>query len=185
MRVKVIKPDKVIRLTNGDLRMKLTQKNKPRTLRGQAFETMMLVISVIVALAILGVLLGILNTFSFSGSDAEQVFKEELKKVGGSYSPGTTPRDATMKAGKTINARVVTEDTTVLQDTVKFIVASELNDAIETVDGDKAVRATRDVKVTFSVCGDPLLGSAGVYVISIAPEKRGTNAIDACLAALR
>ncbi|MFH0714077.1 MAG: hypothetical protein V1722_00350 [Candidatus Micrarchaeota archaeon] len=153
-----------------------------RKRRGQAFETMMLVISVIVALAILGVLLGILNTFSFSGSDAEQVFKEELKKVGGSYSPGSTPRDATMKAGKIINARVVTEDTTILEESVKFVVANELESSIATVEG--GVRATKDVTVTFSVCGDPTLGNSGTYVISIAPVTRGTIAIDACLAAL-
>ncbi|MDP3742703.1 MAG: hypothetical protein Q8R15_05290 [Candidatus Micrarchaeota archaeon] len=157
---------------------------KFRQRRGQAFETMMLVISVIVALAILGVLLGILNSLpGIGGADAQQAFKEELKKISGAYSPGTPPRDATLKGGTVVNARLVTTDTTMLEETVQFVVDSQLQgSAIELLDNGKGIRATKDSKVTFTVCGDPAPASGpAIYVISIAPEKRGTAAIDACL----
>ncbi|MFA6048845.1 MAG: hypothetical protein WC792_02785 [Candidatus Micrarchaeia archaeon] len=49
--------------------------------RGQAFETMMLVISVIVAVAILGVLLGFIGSINLTTTDAKMVMTDLLKKV--------------------------------------------------------------------------------------------------------
>ena len=49
--------------------------------RGQAFETMMLVISVIVAVAILGILLGFLGGIGTFGANAQTVMPDLVKKV--------------------------------------------------------------------------------------------------------
>ena len=49
--------------------------------RGQAFETMMLVISVIVAVAILGILLGFIGGIGTFGADAKTVLPDLTKKV--------------------------------------------------------------------------------------------------------
>ncbi len=58
---------------------KMTGLNGKR--RGQAFETMMLVISVIVAVAILGVLLGFLGNIGFNVANAKTVIPDLIKKV--------------------------------------------------------------------------------------------------------
>ncbi|MBI5229312.1 hypothetical protein HY991_04325 [Candidatus Micrarchaeota archaeon] len=49
--------------------------------RGQAFDTMMLVISVIVAVAILGILLGFIGGINLFGSTADYIMPQLLKKV--------------------------------------------------------------------------------------------------------
>ncbi|MFH0835604.1 MAG: hypothetical protein V1834_00385 [Candidatus Micrarchaeota archaeon] len=49
--------------------------------RGQAFETMMLVISVIVAVAILGILLGFIGGIGTFGANAKTVMPDLMKKV--------------------------------------------------------------------------------------------------------
>ncbi len=49
--------------------------------RGQAFDTMMLVISVIVAIAILGLLLGFLGGIGGFGAKAKDVIPDLVKKV--------------------------------------------------------------------------------------------------------
>lgn len=154
--------------------------------KGQAFETMMLVISVIVALAILGVLLGILGNLPGVGTgDPKLVVKEELKKIAGTYSSGTQPREATLKTG-VINTRDITDGTTLLPDSVKFIVADSLKDGvIELGESDRSLRATRDLKVTVVVCGDPAAaGGEAQYFVSIAPERQGLLASDNCVRAL-
>jgi len=50
-------------------------------MRGQAFETMMLVISVIVAVAILGILLSFLGGIGTFGANAKEVLPDLVKKV--------------------------------------------------------------------------------------------------------
>ena len=52
-----------------------------RMRRGQAFETMMLVISVIVAVAILGILLGFIGGIGTFGANAKTVMPDLVKKV--------------------------------------------------------------------------------------------------------
>lgn len=52
-----------------------------RMRRGQAFETMMLVISVIVAVAILGILLGFIGGIGTFGANAKTVMPDLMKKV--------------------------------------------------------------------------------------------------------
>ena len=173
-----------------------SNKNNKRTrlqgsqkgyLRGQAFETMMLVISVIVALAILGFLLGILGNLSTGlGGDAKQIMREEMGKVAGHYEPGTQPREAILKPGTTIDARSVVEGTTVLQQWVKFGVSSDLTpDIIDLSSDGTMIVAKRDVKVTVVLCADPAPSSGDAkYRISITPEKKGIQAAEQCRAAL-
>lgn len=58
-----------------------TKRAQPKDSRGQTFETMMLVISVIVAIAILGVLMGFLSGVSFGAKDAKAVIPQLFAKV--------------------------------------------------------------------------------------------------------
>ena len=114
--------------------------------------------------------------------------KEELKKIGGTYSSGTQPREVLLKTGF-ITAKDVTDGTTVLESDVKFIVADALKQG-ETVTLDEGehpkVTTKRDVKVSLVVCGDPAAeGGSAQYIVSIAPERQGLAASQACLEALQ
>ena len=80
-------------------------------LKGQAFETMMLVISVIVALAILGVLLNILGGINFTGvGDPSAVMKDGLKQIQSSGYGITTAKKATFDRGSLIRKKSVIQD---------------------------------------------------------------------------
>ena len=156
--------------------------------KGQAFETMMLVISVIVALAILGILFGIIKNIPLFGSgDTQVVIKEELTKIAGTYNSDTPPREATLKSG-TITTRDVTDGTTILPTWVKFSISDTLKNtnAVQLSLEDRTMRTTRDIKITIVVCGDPAPAGGGTaqYIVSIAPERLGLEASDNCLKAL-
>lgn len=89
-------------------------------LRGQAFETMMLVISVIVAIAILTILLGFLGGISFGATDAKSVISDLLKAVErkgvGIEQKGT----ALFDRGAIITSTEVVAGTAIQKDNVKF-----------------------------------------------------------------
>ncbi|MGC9114288.1 MAG: hypothetical protein ACP5IG_04385 [Candidatus Micrarchaeia archaeon] len=74
--------------------------------RGQAFETMMLVISVIVAIAILGVLTGILGGIGGIGGDWRDAVKDSLKQVG-TYGVSAA-KTITIKKGDSLDAKAAT-----------------------------------------------------------------------------
>lgn len=86
--------------------------------RGQAFETMMLVISVIVAIAILTILLGFLGGISFGATDAKSVISDLLKAVDRKGVGLDQKAPATFD--KTIFAAEVTAGTAILKEDVKF-----------------------------------------------------------------
>lgn len=79
--------------------------------RGQAFETMMLVISVIVALAILGVLTGILGGIRtpFGGDPSEKIFTE-LKKIASSGYGQSLPQQIQIPKGTKLDMRTVLKE---------------------------------------------------------------------------
>lgn len=70
--------------------------------RGQAFDTMMLVISVIVAIAILGILLGFLGGITIFGKDAKTVLLDKLKKMSQKTYGTDFEEDVQWKKGDTI-----------------------------------------------------------------------------------
>jgi len=75
--------------------------------RGQAFETMMLVISVIVALAILGVLTGILGQISFGTDTPDKLMHDKLKDIVPAGYGQSVPMKATLKRSTRLDLRQV------------------------------------------------------------------------------
>ncbi|HII39412.1 TPA: hypothetical protein HA318_05425 [Candidatus Micrarchaeota archaeon] len=129
-----------------------------RQRRGQAFETMMLVISVIVALAILGVLMNILGGIGGGiGSDPKQAIKQKVEEQAG--KPGATSPIKT-KVTVTelrINKLDVLGGTTLSQDEFEFLCdpAIEVGEPLQCDD-------TSDSRVTLQkgdyyvvACGNP------------------------------
>jgi len=89
-------------------------------LKGQAFETMMLVISVIVALAILGVLLNILGGISFGVGSAESVMQDGLKNVQSRGFGITVAKKATFEKDSLILKQSVIKDVPIPDDVFAF-----------------------------------------------------------------
>lgn len=88
--------------------------------RGQTFETMMLVISVIVAIAILGVLMGFLSGVSFGAKDAKSVMPQLLAKVHQSGYGIEFEKGVEFKQGAIILRGDVVGQAAVSSDNVKF-----------------------------------------------------------------
>lgn len=80
--------------------------------RGQAFETMMLVISVIVALAILGVLLNILGVFNQGGigGDPLPTIRDNLRDLQSKGFGSSIPKKVTFSDGQVIRRTEFTTD---------------------------------------------------------------------------
>ncbi len=150
--------------------------------RGQAFETMMLVISVIVALAILGVLLNILGGVGglFNPSNPVESIKKELTRIGGQYSPGEAPVEVKLAKDQTIDARQVTQDNpNILEEYLTFKVHDSLAEAVDQVD-EKRIKVKRDVQAVIVACGDP---NAPKYAVAFGHPSKAAEVADECRSA--
>ncbi|OIO25359.1 hypothetical protein AUJ14_04470 [Candidatus Micrarchaeota archaeon CG1_02_55_22] len=99
--------------------------------RGQAFETMMLVISVIVALAILGVLINVIYSVVVTpGGSLDKLMQDQLKAQVATGYGCSVPAKSTIKRGTTIFAQQVRGNILELNpavDKLGFKAASDLN----------------------------------------------------------
>lgn len=148
--------------------------------RGQAFETMMLVISVIVALAILGVLMGILgNVGGNISADPSQVMKDKLNEIGGKYSAGTTPVTASFPKKTYEVKELVAESSAVLEQDLKFVFTPKLTDSqVAELDAEgKSFTVNKAFKGVIVACSNPDTNS---YVISIGREKEEKDTAQLC-----
>lgn len=94
--------------------------------RGQAFETMMLVISVIVAVAILGILLGFLGGLGTFGANAKTVIPDLVKKVS-NVGYGLEVKDnVEFTAGDRFYKRTAIGEAAVSEDAVTFLCAGQI-----------------------------------------------------------
>lgn len=160
---------------------------KFRQRKGQAFETMMLVISVIVALAILGVLLNILGGVGglFNPSNPVDSIKKELIRVGGQYSPGEAPVEVKLVKDQTIDTRQVTQDNAnVLAEEVTFVIDETLEGEVEPTGATPRFTIKKDVQAVVVVCGDPSGSSEVKYAVAIARPSQGNEAADQCRSAV-
>ncbi len=147
--------------------------------KGQAFETMMLVISVIVALAILGVLLNILGGVGglFNPSNPVDSIQKELLRIGGTYSPGASPVEVKLTKDQTIDSRLVTQgNPNILEDELVFAVHDSLQDSVEST-GENRIKVTRDVQAVIVVCGDPVNAK---YVVALGRPASAGEVADLC-----
>ncbi|MEK6923989.1 MAG: hypothetical protein AABW54_02000 [Candidatus Micrarchaeota archaeon] len=93
-----------------------------RMVRGQAFETMMLVISVIVALAILAVLMGILGGFRFGVGDPKSAMQDQLSQIQQRGYGSVAAQQVTFEVGDVFlkeaikNTPILTDDVCIICD---------------------------------------------------------------------
>lgn len=164
-------------------------------MRGQAFETMMLVISVIVALAILNVLMGIIQGVQVNiigtPDDAMHDALRDIVKDGYGYS---TPLKATLKKATRLDMRSVTKndlpelDPTGNDANIKFCVNTEEIPREVLPGGQKCSGgsvsqgttslgpASQDVAFYFVICGNSDVGRRGGYRIWIGGTAQSAGA---------
>ena len=148
--------------------------------RGQAFETMMLVISVIVALAILGVLMGILGGLNFgSSSSATEVMKKSLGEIGGKYSSGTVAAKANFAKGKNYEVQEVIQDNSVvLAEEVNFAYTPKVENLVEEAQPESFSVKSKAFDGVVVACSNPDKPDNPKYIIAIgaAGEEKTTTA---------
>lgn len=152
-------------------------------MRGQAFETMMLVISVIVAIAILGILLGFLGQITIIGAEAGQVIPDMVKKV---YNKGygVEVKDRVdFKAGSVLVAKDLTGNI-FPEDQIYVFCAGEAeaicddSDAPIEISDEKRIIVHNGGKASVAVCkGDEKIQ----YLVTIGIEGRQEETRDACM----
>jgi uncharacterized protein (UPF0333 family) len=149
--------------------------------RGQAFETMMLVISVIVALAILAVLMNIIGGITGIGQgQPDKIMHDALKEMvqkGYGYSQ---PQEAVIKKATIIDSKQVvgTDNPGLNPLEVQFLITGIT--ALELPrTPNKIGPASTDIKLFIVVCGDATKGEQGKYRISIA--KSAIAASNGCV----
>ena len=91
--------------------------------RGQAFETMMLVISVIVAVAILGVLLSFLGGIGQFGTNAQTVMPDLAKKVDSKGYGIEVKEGVQFEKDSTILRNDVKGSSSIIRDNIEFVCA--------------------------------------------------------------
>ncbi len=91
-----------------------------RERRGQAFETMMLVISVIIAVAILGILTGFLANINIGSQSAKDTITTLLKQVESKNIGSASTDGATFAAADIITAVEVIQGTSIQSTKIKF-----------------------------------------------------------------
>ncbi len=166
-----------------------------RSRRGQAFETMMLVISVIVALAILAVLLQILGGFRFGVGDPKSAMSDQLRQIQGRGYGVLSAQEVTFEVG-TVFMKEVIRDIPVLESDVCFICDNNLcgvsgkplvpstptgvckfdmpNDLALTVTKAGKIEVTSNVKAQIVGCGD---SSVPKYCVAIARNAKSATGI--------
>ena len=140
---------------------------------------MMLVISVIVALAILGVLLNILGGVSFGVGNPTDVMKTNLKEVySKGYSAGTPAKKSTFDQGNIITARDIIGDLPVDSTEIKFncfsgdVVCNKMTASAQ------QLRITSKVEAFIVVCGDSNKDPGPKYCVGLG--STAAKAVDAC-----
>ncbi|MEW5955013.1 MAG: hypothetical protein AB1626_00560 [Candidatus Micrarchaeota archaeon] len=148
-----------------------------RQRRGQAFETMMLVISVIVALAILGVLMNILGGIGGGiGSDPQQAVKQKVEEQAG--KPGAT---SPMKVKVTVTELRIRESavlagTTIPEEEFEFKCADDVSEQCTEEEGRVLLKK---YDYYFTACGEPDAPDVTVKY-KVAFGKTASTADDAC-----
>lgn len=174
--------------------MKRTHSNNYQMKRGQAFETIMMVIAVIVALAILGFLTGILENLGtmFNPSDPVKTMTSALSGAG-SYNSGTSPQVLSFTtAGQKINTIQLTQNTQWSSNNVYFVCTPALaqTKSISVVQqgsgatSSQVLTINNKVTVEMVVCGNSAAtlsgGTQPLYVIALGMNGDTSGTATAC-----
>ncbi|MCX6767543.1 MAG: hypothetical protein NTY90_02315 [Candidatus Micrarchaeota archaeon] len=160
-----------------------------RQRRGQAFETMMLVISVIVAVAILGVLLGFLGGISFGATGAKDTIKSLVSKV---YQRGigieSAPK-AEFAPGNDVFVAEVIGETPIQAADVSFYcppglgeICGSADKPLSTGSGGTSFKVHTKISAAISVCKGPRQAGAGgpSYYVCVGSTDYASDLADAC-----
>jgi len=153
---------------------------------------MMLVISVIVAIAILGILLGFLGNVSIIGAEATQVLPGMVKDV---YSQGTmkVEKSIEFKDGVVLEADKLTQDS--FSDILIYVQCSESAEKAEIcgdsdenslqIIGDEGegqgIAVNKKYSASVAVCEHPDSDKTGAYLIVLGIKNEITETRDVCL----
>ncbi len=152
--------------------------------RGQAFDTMMLVISVLVAMAILAVLMNVLNSLNFNPNSAKEIMKTELKSIVTSGYGTSSPKQVEFKKDEYIDVKSVLGDAAVSENEVRFVCGRDSTELctggdaplnLDDKEGDGSITVNKNTKAYVVVCGDD---SKGKYCIAVG--RQGSDARSTC-----
>ncbi|OIO23932.1 hypothetical protein AUJ65_02670 [Candidatus Micrarchaeota archaeon CG1_02_51_15] len=120
--------------------------------RGQAFDTMMLVVSVVVALAILGVLMGIITDINPNVDDPKKIIHGQVAQQANLFGSSTAQKLSIKQDVAFVSALDVIGSTTLREDEFAF----RLSDSAAEIPGneDGARLVLKKGEYQFVVCGD-------------------------------
>ena len=149
--------------------------------RGQAFDTMMLVISVIVALVILGILLNILGKILSPGQEPKELMQQDLKKVSTAGYGITNPKEADFKKDSVLDKQEIIGSVALLPEEVGFKCDGSFCTKVfgSITQTQKQVFVQTDSKANFVVCGSDSTKSNPKYCIGLG--RNSADATNACL----
>lgn len=140
---------------------------------------MMLVISVIVALAILGVLLNILGGISFGVGDPSAVMQDGLKTIQSKGFGITTAKKATFEQKQLILRRSVIQDVPIAEEELAFACGGEAVCNTDNLDvSDQRIESNRRIEAQIVVCGDDNNEQNPKYCVGVG--RSAEEARDAC-----
>ncbi|MFH1750082.1 MAG: hypothetical protein ABH863_00210 [Candidatus Micrarchaeota archaeon] len=151
--------------------------------RAQAFESMNLVVSVIVALAILGVIMYIIYSLPKPiGNDPKSVINQELKSVYTSGYGVSAPREIEFVRGTKLFRQEVVNNLPMKADDVAFICKDQniCNGEPLSLDNN-IITANANYKINMVVCGNEQGANIPRYCVSFARTPK--DATDYCIAA--
>ncbi|MFH1107241.1 MAG: hypothetical protein V1787_05075 [Candidatus Micrarchaeota archaeon] len=164
-----------------------------RARRGQAFETMMLVISVIVALAILGVLLNILGVVGGGsiGSDPKSVMEDNIRALQSKGFGMSPPKKVTFSEETYIFKKDLTGSLPITDTMIKFMCASASDPVCKTsgTDGpviiegghpNEVLHTKKKIDVLLVTCANEDSGLAWKYCVVIGAPGKESDATTMC-----
>ncbi|MFQ5406261.1 MAG: hypothetical protein ACE5DI_03845 [Candidatus Micrarchaeia archaeon] len=149
--------------------------------RGQAFDTMMLVISVIVAVAILGVLLGFIGSINLTTTDAKMVMSDLMKTVD-QRGHGLELKEGEFAEGSRIFRVDARGELPIKTDKIQFHCSSNGfcdggSEAPLKVNGRESITVDEKISATIVVCKEV---SGGDYHICIGERDNKDEPSDDC-----
>ena len=153
--------------------------------RGQAFETMMLVISVIVALAILGVLFSIIGGIRGVTGNPSQEIEDGFKKLHSKGIGSQPPKTVQFDEAQTIYAKSFEATISGTASDIKFvcegsICGGESDTKSPIAVGDKKIRANQQIEVSLVTCANEKNGEGPYYCVAISAAQKPGDATTAC-----
>ncbi|MFH1257645.1 MAG: hypothetical protein V1658_01810 [Candidatus Micrarchaeota archaeon] len=155
--------------------------------RGQAFETMMLVISVIVALAILGVLFSIIGGIRGVTGNPSQEIEDGFKKLHNKGIGSQPPKVVQFDEGQAIYAKSFETTISGTAEEILFVCDDNSNicgrgsdDSKPISIDDAKIKANQQIEVALVTCANEKNGEGPYYCVALSNAKDPSKATEAC-----